>query len=376
MAQGRIKSFDYSTGSGLIEPENGGAEVAVHFSALKSRSQRTLQVGQFVRFDTNRDAAGLRAINVEILADLPAVAPAVVPATVPATVPADAHLSAPVMAPANRISRGKPKLLAWGVGGVAAVGALFIALGLRHNAPAPPSTTAATPAARAAENEAKPVAVRPLRAPATAIATVPAPLQGEKFAQTRLRELSAAEADNLTPQQVQYALNEIYARHGYRFNKAAPRQQFARFAWYKPVAGQSEVASWQRFSALEKRNAELLNGVRTRRREALAQQAETERNYRAEQKRLAARERQEAETRRQVAQARRNEPEPAFNFSDSSSPDISSSDASSQSAAAPGTSDFGSSGDRTPTGFPIFTGPRGGRYHISKNGNKVYEKRR
>ena len=31
-------------------------------------------------------------------------------------------------------------------------------------------------------------------------------------------------------------------------------------------------------------------------------------------------------------------------------------------------------GDTTATGLPIYVGPRGGRYHISKNGNKVYEK--
>ena len=30
----------------------------------------------------------------------------------------------------------------------------------------------------------------------------------------------------------------------------------------------------------------------------------------------------------------------------------------------------------TATGIPIHTGPRGGRYHYSKSGKKVYEKRR
>jgi hypothetical protein len=36
----------------------------------------------------------------------------------------------------------------------------------------------------------------------------------------------------------------------------------------------------------------------------------------------------------------------------------------------------GISGDRTATGLPIFTGPRGGRYHISKSGKKVYERKK
>lgn len=33
-------------------------------------------------------------------------------------------------------------------------------------------------------------------------------------------------------------------------------------------------------------------------------------------------------------------------------------------------------GATTPTGKTIYEGPRGGHYHISKNGNKVYEKRK
>lgn len=33
-------------------------------------------------------------------------------------------------------------------------------------------------------------------------------------------------------------------------------------------------------------------------------------------------------------------------------------------------------GDKTATGLPIYEGPRGGRYHISKNGNKVYERKK
>jgi len=31
---------------------------------------------------------------------------------------------------------------------------------------------------------------------------------------------------------------------------------------------------------------------------------------------------------------------------------------------------------RTATGIPTFTGPRGGQYHYSKSGKKVYEKKR
>jgi len=34
------------------------------------------------------------------------------------------------------------------------------------------------------------------------------------------------------------------------------------------------------------------------------------------------------------------------------------------------------SGQRTKRGKKIYVGPRGGRYHYSKNGKKVYEKKR
>lgn len=33
-------------------------------------------------------------------------------------------------------------------------------------------------------------------------------------------------------------------------------------------------------------------------------------------------------------------------------------------------------GETTPTGKTIYTGPRGGRYHYSKSGKKVYERKR
>ena len=33
-------------------------------------------------------------------------------------------------------------------------------------------------------------------------------------------------------------------------------------------------------------------------------------------------------------------------------------------------------GEKTATGLQIYTGPRGGKYHISKSGKKVYEKKK
>ena len=351
MIRGKIISFDHSKGSGVIEPENGGENVSVHFSAVTSKSQRTLQAGQFVQFESSRDAAGLRATNVEILDDSATITP----------------IALTSVAAPNRGTRAKTKLWPLGIGGVAAVGALFVALGSRQNAQLPPAPTVATAPARALTDASKPTIAKVVAPKPVVVQAPPAPLPGEQFAQTRLRELSTGETENLTPAQLQYALNEIYARHGYRFATSGPRQKFERFAWYKPVKGQSEVASWQQFSALEKRNAQLLQGARSAQREEQARQAQIAQSYQADQKRLAERGRQEQSAQRQVAQARRSEPEQSFDLPESSDSAITDS--------SPATFDSGSSGDFTATGKPIFTGPRGGRYHISKNGNKVYEKR-
>ena len=358
MATGKVKSFDYSTGSGLIKQDNGGGDVIVHFSAVKSKSQRTLKAGQRVQFELGRGTAGLRATNVEIFNDFPAVAPNTFGQSVSA-------------APSNPNPRKKTKLWPFAVGGVATLGALFVALGSRQSAPSSQPTTAATPTAHVIGVMSKSATLKPMAKKTGVIAMVPSPLQGEEFAQTRLRELSPEEASNLTPQQVQYALNEIYARHGYIFANSGPRKQFKHFAWYKPVVGQSEVVSWQKFSALEKRNAQILNGVRTTRREEQAQQEQIAQSYKAEQKRLAEEEQQQRVAQQQVAQTRQNEPDSRSDSREFDSSD-SASDAFTSSAQTP---DHGASDDTTPTGFPIFTGPRGGRFHISKNGNKVYEKR-
>ena len=365
MTRGKIKSFDHSKGSGVIEQQNGGEEVSVHFSQVKSKSQRTLQAGQLVQFELTRDAAGLRATNIEIL-DATAT---------PATSAQQSSVAAPQPAPANRNSRAKTKLWPFGIGGVAAAGALLVALSSRQSVQSPQPPTAATSPARVVSEAAKPAVAKSATAKSLVqkpiVVQAPPPLPGEQFAQTRLRELSPEETGGLTPDQVQYALNEIYARHGYRFATSGPRRQFSRFAWYKPVKGQSAAASWKRFSDIEKRNEQRLLGARSEQREEQTRQRQIAQSYQANQKLLAEQEQQDQMAQRQVAQARRNEPEPVFTSPESSHNTMP--DSSDSSSAE--TPDLGSSGDFTATGKQIFTGPRGGRYHYSKSGKKVYERR-
>ena len=61
MATGTVKWFNGTKGYGFIQPDDGGADVFVHISAVERAGLRSLNEGQKVSFDiTNqrgRDAA-------------------------------------------------------------------------------------------------------------------------------------------------------------------------------------------------------------------------------------------------------------------------------------------------------------------------------
>ncbi|MHB0859080.1 MAG: cold-shock protein [Anaerolineae bacterium] len=66
--QGTVKWFNADKGYGFIARDNG-EDVFVHHSAIQSAGFRTLQEGQRVEFDVEKDVKGLRAANVvEVLA--------------------------------------------------------------------------------------------------------------------------------------------------------------------------------------------------------------------------------------------------------------------------------------------------------------------
>lgn len=67
MAQktGTVKFFNATKGFGFISPEGGGKDVFVHISAVERAGWRTLNEGQRVAFDTEADARGPKAINLQ-----------------------------------------------------------------------------------------------------------------------------------------------------------------------------------------------------------------------------------------------------------------------------------------------------------------------
>ena len=67
MAQGTVKWFNPDKGFGFITPDEGGADVFVHFSAIQTSGFRTLDENQRVEFDVTQGQKGPQAENVRPL---------------------------------------------------------------------------------------------------------------------------------------------------------------------------------------------------------------------------------------------------------------------------------------------------------------------
>lgn len=67
MNNGTVKWFNAEKGFGFISNDAGGDDVFVHFSAIKSEGYKSLDEGQKVTFDTEKDpkdSRKLKATNV------------------------------------------------------------------------------------------------------------------------------------------------------------------------------------------------------------------------------------------------------------------------------------------------------------------------
>jgi CspA family cold shock protein len=67
MPQGTVKWFNGDKGFGFIEPDDGGKDVFVHFSAIQGSGYKTLEEGQRVSFETSQGQKGPQADNVQIV---------------------------------------------------------------------------------------------------------------------------------------------------------------------------------------------------------------------------------------------------------------------------------------------------------------------
>jgi len=65
MATGTVKWFNDAKGFGFITPEDGGADLFAHFSAIQGNGFKSLQENQRVTFDVTTGPKGLQASNIQ-----------------------------------------------------------------------------------------------------------------------------------------------------------------------------------------------------------------------------------------------------------------------------------------------------------------------
>ena len=67
MATGTVKWFNDSKGFGFITPDDGGADLFAHYSAIQSQGYKKLIENQRVRFEVVQGQKGQQAANIQPL---------------------------------------------------------------------------------------------------------------------------------------------------------------------------------------------------------------------------------------------------------------------------------------------------------------------
>jgi YARHG domain/PEGA domain len=95
----------------------------------------------------------------------------------------------------------------------------------------------------------------------------PSAYAGERYPQTRERLLTEAEIADLSYAELRSAINEMYARHGAPFpSEPEIEKQFRAFEWYHPDRDLKLSQIEADFSAIEKKNVDILARLRDQKR--------------------------------------------------------------------------------------------------------------
>jgi len=67
MATGTVKWFNSTKGYGFVQPEQGGADVFVHISAVEKAGLRELREGQKVSYELAMQKGKTSAANLKVI---------------------------------------------------------------------------------------------------------------------------------------------------------------------------------------------------------------------------------------------------------------------------------------------------------------------